>query len=74
MKMKSCWVCEKEIPTSSVGYNYPPTYSEVRLVQINRPYSTNSKTRHIYVCENCTIIKLGLSPKGENLNVKIAKD
>jgi len=65
---KKCWICGEEIRESSAGTSGPVFYGEVRLVNVYRPINRNTKSRPVYVCQQCTENKIGISSGGGNLN------
>ncbi len=69
--MKKCWICGKVVDESASEKLYKKErafYCEVRIVEVNRPYYTNHKSKPVYVCDKCSKRKIGISGEGENLN------
>ena len=58
---KKCWICGEQIREDIF-------YGEIRLVNINQPYSTNTKSKPVFICSHCMINKIGLDILGKNLN------
>ena len=67
MRTKLCWICGEPVPQSAVGRSNP-FYLEVRMISVNRPYSTNEKSGTVVVCDKCAEKKVGINREGKNLN------
>ena len=67
MRQLRCWICGKQISQSTIS-QVEPFYLETRIVQVNRPYGLNSKTKPIFICGDCALIKVGVTTEGRNLN------
>lgn len=65
--VKKCWICGSDVTESAVGPK-ERFHTEIRLVNVNRPYSQNFKSKSVWVCIACTIGKIGMSGEGQNLN------
>ena len=70
--VKKCWICGREIRESAAGYTgkmgEPPFHTEIRLVVVNRPYAPSNRSKAVYVCQECTEKRIGMSGTGKNLN------
>lgn len=63
MRTKLCWICGNPVKQSAVGAPTTPFYLEVWIVQVNRPYATDFKTKHVFICDDCSVKKLGMSAR-----------
>lgn len=67
MRKLHCWICGFEILRSALGQD-KPFYLETRIVEVNRPYGYNFKSKPVFICRACAIFKVGISREGKNLN------
>ena len=69
MTERHCWICGKKVTQSAVSKSDKERfYLEVRMIEVNRPYSTNWKGKPVWICHKCSIEKIGLDHQGKNLN------
>lgn len=69
MRQLYCWICGNMIRNSAVA-QVEPFYLETRIVQINKPYGLNTKTKPVFICDECALVKIGITREGRNLNKK----
>ena len=67
MRKLHCWICGSEINRAAVAQD-KPFYLETRIVEVNKPYGFNLKSRPVFICKTCAVTKIGMSRDGENLN------
>jgi hypothetical protein len=69
---EKCWICGQAVTEQAVGKNDEErAYLEVTMVNVNKPYSLNSKTGKVYICHVCRKDKVGMTYQCENINRRI---